>query len=290
MHIEFDAAKFDPKRITAVRHDFATHPLLTVESLLSLARRLPQKQVRFHANTARADSDFERTEKEHPHHLGLQEAMANMETSGSWIAFHNAQTDPLYKGLLDEALSEVQGRIEDKDPGMFNRGMWIFVQSPNAVTPFHIDHEQNFLMQVKGRKKAMLWHAEDCITDHALEVFHSQWHRKEVKYEPQYAASAQTFELEPGMGAYMPSTGPHLVSNYDNVSITLSLTYCTNETRRIETVYRCNNAFRKLGLKPGAVGRSALADSSKRALYGSFLAARAAIKGDRSDIPGWARL
>ena len=290
MHIQFDGGKFDPKRIMPVRHDLADHPLLTLPSLLALAKRLPEKQVRFHANTARVDSDFERTETEHPHHLGLEEAMANIETSGSWIALHNAQTDPEYRVLLDEALDQVQARIDGKDPGMFNRAMWIFVQSPKAVTPFHIDHEQNFLMQVKGKKKALVWHPEDCISDHALEIFHSQWHRKEVKYEADYDKLAHKFELEPGHGVYMPSTGPHLVSNYDNVSITISMTYCTNETRRIETVYRCNNAMRKLGITPREVGRSTLVDASKRAVYGSYLGLRAAIKGDRSDIPGWARL
>lgn len=290
MHIEFDASKFDPKRIMPVRHDLDRHPLLSLPSLLALAKRLPVKQVRFHANTARGDSDFERTLTEHPHHLGLEEAMANIETSGSWIALHNAQSDPEYKALLDEVLDEVQSWIETSDPGMFNRAMWIFVQSPNAVTPFHIDHEQNFLMQVRGRKKALLWHAEECIPDHALEIFHSQWHRKEVRYDPSYDERARRFELEPGQGAYMPSTGPHLVSNYDNVSITISTTYCTRETKRVETVHRCNNALRKLGVSPREVGRSPMIDSSKYALYSSYLGVRATMKGDRSDIPGWARL
>ena len=91
MHIQFEADKFDPKRIMPVKHDFHTHPRFELDALLKLAKRMPRASVRFHATTARADSDFEQVEKEHPHALALDEAMANMETSGSWIALHNVR-------------------------------------------------------------------------------------------------------------------------------------------------------------------------------------------------------
>lgn len=289
MHIQFDSEQFDPKRLMSVRHDFADHPMFTLDALMTLAKRLPRERVRFHATTARADSDFERTTEEHPHTLGLEEAMANMETSGSWIALHNVQSDPEYRAILDEALDEVRARIDAKDPGMFHRAFWIFISSPNSVTPFHIDHENNFLMQVRGKKRALLWHAEDCIPALALETFHSQWNRKEVHYDPSFDRLAQVHELEPGMGAYMPSTAPHLVSNHDNVSITISMTYCTRETRRVETVHRCNHALRKRGLAPRDVGASAVGDMLKGTLFGGLLAARSVLKGDFSSTPGWAR-
>jgi hypothetical protein len=289
MHIKFDAETFDPRRLTLIGHDLASHPLFQFDALVALAKRLPHKQVRFHSTSAAADSDFERVEQQHPHHLGLDEAMANMETSGSWIALHNAQTDPIYKKILDEVLDEVNGRIDAKDPGMFNRAMWIFISSPNSVTPFHIDHEQNFLMQLRGKKHALLWHPLDVLDDHALEVFHSQWHRKEVKYSPSYDDVAQKYVLEPGQGVYMPCTAPHLVKNADNVSLTVSMTYCTNATRRTETTYRGKNALRKLGLTPAPLGASPVADAMTYRLYKTFLDARALAKGDRSDTPGWAR-
>jgi hypothetical protein len=289
--IEFDAASFNPKRITPVTHNLVGHPLLSLPKLRELALRLNQKQVRFHATTAGAGSNFERTTEEHKHSMSLDDALANMDNSGSWIALHNVQTDPEYRALLDEALDQVRDRLGAKDPGMFNRAFWIFIQSPGSTTPFHMDHEQNFLMQVAGKKTARVWHPEDCLTDYVLEVFHSEYTRKEVAYDPKWNEVAHKFDLEPGQGVYMPFTGPHLVNNLDNVSITLSMTYCTDETRRVETLYRGNHALRKLGRKmgiaPAPVGRRPMADSLKHAAFRSYLTARAKMRGRDPRLPDW---
>jgi mannose-6-phosphate isomerase-like protein (cupin superfamily) len=287
--IQFDAESFDPKRITPVTHHLATHPAFAFENLLALARRLPKKQVRFHAATATAGSDFEKTVEEHKPQISVEDALANMETSGSWIALHNCQTDPAYKAVLDQVLDEVKTRIDAKDPGMHHRAFWIFIQSPGSVTPFHMDHEQNFLMQIRGKKLARVWHPEQCLSDYALEVFHSEHHRREVKYDESFNAFAHAFELEPGQGVYMPSTGPHLVHNGPNVSITVSMTYLTHETRRIETIHRGNHALRRLGIKPTPVGKAPRLDAVKNVVFRTALEARARLKGEGRDVPGWAR-
>ena len=285
----FDDKAFDPTRLLQVTHNLVSHPLLQLDALKALARRLPNKQVRFHATTATAKSNFEHAPEEHRHHLGFDEAVDNMESSGSWIALHNAQTDPAYRALLDEALEDVRLRIETKDPGMFNRAMWIFMQSPNSVTPYHIDHENNFLMQIRGRKIARLWHPEDCLTDHALEVFHSEFHRKEVHYEDSYEKTAKVYTLEPGQGAYMPATAPHLVSNTDNVAITVSMTYCTAATRRIETINRGNHLLRRFGVTPPPVGQKRMRDALVYGMFRSYYDARSTLRGQPRDIPEWAR-
>lgn len=285
--IEFDASAFNPKRITPVRHGLADHPLLSLAKLRELALRLGAKQVRFHATTAGAGSNFEKTTEEHKHTLSLDDALNNMENSGSWIALHNVQTDPEYKALLDQVLDQVRVRIDGKDPGMFNRAFWIFIQSPRSVTPFHMDHEQNFLMQIKGRKTARVWHPEDCLSDYMLEVFHSEYTRKEVAYKEEWNDTAHKFDLEPGAGVYMPFTGPHLVNNQDNVSITVSMTYCTDETRRVETIYRGNHALRRLGLEPKPVGLSPLRDGLKHAAFQTYLNARARARGKDPRLPEW---
>lgn len=287
--IQFDHEAFDPKRILPVTHALHEHPAFRFENLLALARRLPAKQVRFHAATATAGSDFEKAEIEHKHTMTVADALDNMETSGSWIALHNCQSDPEYKAVLDEVLDGVDDKIRAKDPGMHHRAFWIFIQSPGSVTPFHMDHEQNFLMQIRGKKLARVWHPEQCLSDYALEVFHSEHHRREVKYEESFNSFAHAFDLEPGKGVYMPSTGPHLVHNGQNVSITVSMTYLTDETRRVETIHRGNHALRRLGVEPLPVGRSPARDFLKNGIYRAMLEARSLIKGEGRDVPGWAR-
>jgi hypothetical protein len=288
-HIHLDPATFNPSRIQPVTHDLASHPLLQVDALRALVRRLPAHKVRFHAITATASTDFERAPEEHHHHLGFEEALANIETSGSWIALHNVESDPAYKALLDEVLDLANRTIEAKDPGMFNRALWIFLQSPRSVTPFHMDHENNFLLQVQGRKHARLWHPKDCLTDYALEVFHAEFHRGEVKYQEAYDERSQLFVLEPGAGAYMPSTAPHLVTNLDNVSVTVSMTYCTAATRRIETVNRANHLLRRLGRSPRPVGASPVGDFVKYRLFQAYYDGRSIARGQSRSIPEWAR-
>ena len=42
---------------------------------------------------------------------------------------------------------------------MYKREAFIFVSSPNAVTPFHMDPEHNILMQLRGTKTMTLFPA-----------------------------------------------------------------------------------------------------------------------------------
>ncbi len=62
---------------------------------------------------------------------------------------------------MDEVLDELNLGVEQRDPGMCYRGGWIFVTSPNTVTPFHYDKEHNFILQVRGRKTLHVWDHRD---------------------------------------------------------------------------------------------------------------------------------
>lgn len=84
--IDFDLGAFDRKVIQPVRHNLAEHPLLQLDALRALARRLGEKQVRHHAITATAGSDLEKAPEQHKIGIGFDEALARIETAGSWIA------------------------------------------------------------------------------------------------------------------------------------------------------------------------------------------------------------
>ena len=139
------------------------------------------------------------------------------------MALHNVQNDPLYRTLVDEVLDYVQPRVDKKDPGMHDRAGWIFITSPNAVTPYHMDHEHNFILQVRGKKTLHVWEPLDreVVTERSLELFHAKHSRELVQYREEFQRRARVFDLEPGMGGYMPTTSPHWVKNGDGVSITV---------------------------------------------------------------------
>ena len=75
---------------------------------------------------------------------------------------NHAQEDPKYRGLLDLCLDEVRYLIGfDFRSKIRNVEMIIFLTSPNRITPYHIDRECNFLVQVKGSKTLYIFDGND---------------------------------------------------------------------------------------------------------------------------------
>jgi hypothetical protein len=270
--IQFDEAQFDPYRVMAVRHTWSDHPLLQLGPLVDLARRLHERgSIRSHDGAVQPGTSFVTAPKEHPARLSPVETIEQIEKAGAWMALHNIQQDDLYRTLVDEILDEVRPRVEGKDPGMFGRAGWIFVTSPSAVTPYHMDHEHNFILQCLGKKTLHVWNPldRDVVTERSLELFHAKLSRELVIYKQEHQERAYTFALEPGMGGYMPSTSPHWVKNGDGVSITISCTYYTKAIRRRKLLHRGNFKLRELGLIPAPVGSNALRDGVKQAFFGA---------------------
>ncbi len=267
--IRFDAGPgFDPWRIQAVEHALGDHPLLRFDSLIELSRRLEaRKQVRSHTDAAQAGTPFHSAPDLHPNARSAAETLGAIERAGAWTSLLNVQTDEVYRALVDQALGDVRPRIEARDPGMSYRGGWIFVTSPRAVTPFHIDHEHNFILQIHGRKRVYVWDPLDrsVVPEAGLELFHAKHSRELVRWSEELRTRARVFDFEPGMGAYMPSTTPHMVENGDGASVTASFTYYTHATRRRALVYRGHHLMRRFGLRPAPVGTSPL---HERALGG----------------------
>lgn len=281
-YIEF-SKPYQVEKITPVQHTFHNHPLFTLDSLREAAKSLPKHLIRFHANTARADSSFEQVEKHHPSKHSFEDAISNLENSGSWIALHHLQEIPEYAEVLKEALDQISSTTNALDPGLHWRVLWVFIQSPYSLTPFHMDHENNFLMQVSGKKTAYLWNRYDCLTDQDHEHFHGTSSRNQIKFLEEYRKKATIVNLSPGNGAYMPAGSPHLVENGDNVAITISMTYLTERTRKRETFYRCNHALRKLGMNPAPYPSN---KATKFHLFNGYLNTRKMLTG-KSKLPTW---
>jgi hypothetical protein len=267
--IAFDTSRFQPMQIMPVTHTLMGHPLLQLDSLIELAKRLERTgSVRAHNGAAAPDTSFATAPESHPIKESVQETIRRIESSNAWMALHNIQNDPTYRKLVDEVLDYVRPAVEPKDPGMCHRAGWIFVTSPNAVTPYHLDHEHNFILQVLGEKTIHVFDPLDrsITSNRALELFHMQHSRELVVYRDELAPKAHVFEAKPGMGAYMPSTAPHWVKNGNNVSITVSFTYYTRRTLAQKAAFRANATLRSLGLSPEDVGQSKLGDWVKARL------------------------
>lgn len=280
-HVQVDPARFDPWRIQRVEHDLSSHRLLQIDSLVALGKRLEGRRlVRTHSGSAQAGSSFAEAPTEHPNDKGAEATLSQIASANAWMSLLNVQADPLYRTLVDEVLDSVRPFVEPVDPGLCFRAGWIFVTSPHAVTPFHMDHEHNFILQISGRKRLYVWDPFDrnVLSEECLEEFHDANSRRLVRWDDSLRARARVYELEPGIGGYMPSTAPHMVENGDEPSITMSFTYYTRSTRRREMLYRANARLRRFGLVPAPVGRHPLRDRLKHALINSYFTPKSLLR------------
>lgn len=266
---------YSPRKVTLLRHNFCEHPLLTMPALARLADRLIKKnaeQVRFVSKETKLDSTF-KTSAEAPDEIPIHEVFKNISNPGSWIALWSIQNDPEYNELLWEVVHSVEGDWQAKDPGLFELNGYIFISSPPSVTPFHLDSENNFLLQIRGKKRFGVWQPQnsEVISDEATENWIVQRNLDKVKYQPEYMKFAVVDDLlEAGDGIYMPSTAPHLthaeeeLATSDNpYSITLAVVFFSRRTKKMAYIHSVNRVLRKFGLAPSPPGTHKIIDLGK---------------------------
>ncbi|WP_114238542.1 cupin-like domain-containing protein [Dyella sp. C9] len=282
--IEMDWANFDPWRMQSVRHGLTDHPLLQPDQLVALGKRFQGSSHLFtFNNTAGADANFDDVARLYPNRRSVTDTLQGINEAKAWMLLRHVQADPTYRALIDLALDPIKPHIEAKDPGMYYRAGWIFVASPHTVTPFHIDRNHGILLQIHGTKKVYVWDADDIevCSEQARDCFHTRHELDQVKWREEFRERARVFTVSPGTGVYIPITSPHMVETGDEPSITISLTYSTDATRRNAMEHVMNELLRRKGVQPPLIGRNALFDRL------SYLAATAmiALRGQGSRPP-----
>ena len=138
-----------------------------------------------------------------------------------------------------------------------------FITSPGRVTPYHIDRECNFLLQIRGEKNLYVFdrNDEEVLPITEIERFWAVDNNAAV-YKPQFQNRASTYRLVPGNGVHIPVNNPHWVQNDNNVSISLSVNFTWKDWERAN-VYRANYLMRKFGMSPTPPKQSRLLDWAK---------------------------
>ncbi|MGN6107038.1 MAG: cupin-like domain-containing protein [Kofleriaceae bacterium] len=262
--VELDPSRFASdfnRRPFAVRHALADHPAFSLERLVELARRLPPEVVEYNAGDLPLTQDPKRT----PHNgLSIEETIQRIHECRSWMVLKRVEIDPEYNRVLDDCLDVVAPLA----PGMRTRRAFVFISSPGSVTPYHIDHEYNFLLQIRGQKSMSLFDPA-VLSEQEIERFYRGEHRNLVLSEAR-AHEARTFELRPGDGVHVPVNAPHYVVNGPEASVSFSITFRTPEGDRRSAVYQVNDRLRSLGLSPRPVGSAPLVDRAKYLGYALY--------------------
>lgn len=256
--IEVDRAAWQAEggsRPFALRHGFADDPRLTHEQVSTLAGRLPATSIEMN----RADLEPLHAEGALALDRPAEEVACDIVALGRWMAIKNIEQLPDYRQLLDEGLDSADAGL-GLGPAMIAREGYIFLSAASSVTPAHVDHEHNLLLQIRGTKTVTLGSIPDTAREQEfMEGIHSGRYGWTgfAPHEP------RTFTLEPGTGVYIPPRAVHVVHNDDDLSISLSLVFHTIGLERAARVYAVNAKLRRLGLNPRPPGRSLGVDKAK---------------------------
>jgi len=247
----------------SLRHNLAGHEAFSMPNLFRLVRRMAEKPEHLYYNVGDpaigSGWDFQPGRP-----FPAEEAFERIETANAWMILKSVQVEPEYNEILEQFFREayaLSGR--DLERETFNHLFAIIISSPRRVTPYHMDGESNYLLQVRGNKTIYVFNGSDraVVTDEELEKF---WcgDLNAATYKEKYQDQTPHFDLTPGDGVHVPVTYPHWVKNGDSASVSLGLTVQFRD-RTLPELYRFNGSLRRRGLKPRPPGQSRLADMAK---------------------------
>ncbi|MCA9025524.1 MAG: cupin-like domain-containing protein [Planctomycetaceae bacterium] len=242
-----------------IEHQLCDHPLFNVDRLLQLAQTLPEKHIEYNAGNLPVVVEPGKTPA---NGLSAAETIRRIRECKSWLVLKYVEQDPEYADLLERCLAEVAVHSEPIYPGMCSPQSFIFLTSPGSVTPYHIDPEHNFLLQIRGAKKIRMFDGRDrsILSEQDLEQLYSDSDDQErnLQLEDANREKGWTFDLQSGYGLHFPVTYPHWVENGDEVSISYSITFRTPDLYRRQVLYALNDRRRRNGESPRPVGEAPL--------------------------------
>jgi hypothetical protein len=241
-----------PEKPHTLKHALTTHPLLEIEALAQLADQLPPASVEYN----RGDLPIGVDGKPGPNGLTIAETIRRVADAQSWAVLKNIEQVPAYEALLIGLLDEIRPEIEAATGAMLTPQGFIFISSPNAVTPYHFDPEHNILLQIRGSKVMTQFPAGDTrfVPHTAHETYHSGGPR-ELQWDDSFLPHGTAFPLAPGEALFVPVMAPHFVQNGPAPSVSLSITWRSEWSYRESDARIFNAILRARGFSPRAPGR-----------------------------------
>jgi len=238
-----------PHKLT---HDLCDHPLLDLEALARLAEALPAQSVEYNKANLPIGIDG----KPGATGIPIGETIRRIEQTGSWAALKNIEQIPEYAALLDDLLAELRPQIEAKTGRMMKAQGFIFITSPEGVTPYHFDPEHNILLQIRGSKVMTQFPAGDAAyaPDEVHEAYHTGGAR-ELAWHDAMLGGGTRFALAAGEALFVPVMAPHFVQNGPAPSVSLSITWRSEWSFAEADARAFNSILRKAGVSPRRPGR-----------------------------------
>ena len=271
-----------PEQPAEFAHNLHEDTRLTLHAVADLADRLPRRSV-----ICDTSAQPLLVPQGGPPRGALDrpgDVIRNIEDANAWLTLLNIEADPAYADLMNTMLDQLEPGMIKPHGTMRNRVGFIFVSSPNSVTPAHFDIEHSLLMQVSGSKRVSFGRFEnDLARRHEVERYWDGSHGRIESLPPELAS----YQLTPGRGVYIPPVSPHWVHNGPAVSLSVTLTYFTAATVRENMIEAFNGRLRSFHMNPRQPGQSASADVAKVAVMRAWGLARQIRRGSRQEVAGY---
>jgi hypothetical protein len=254
-----------------IGHHLAAHPLLQLPRLIELTRSLGHPILYFrgdHAiNQAVGAGNEKRTfidRRLGRPDLPAVEVLAQIESCGAWMQLRDVGANPEYAALLRQLIEELRGPSELVAAGLSAPRADIFVSSPGSITPFHLDEEHNFLLQIHGSKQLSIADGFNSavLAPEQLRAYF-QGSGELAPYSEHLEQYSVHVDLRAGEGVHIPPCHPHWVRNGSAVSVSLGILWFSDVTARRRHLFRLNSWLESAGLHPSPPGERPLSDSIK---------------------------
>jgi hypothetical protein len=242
-----------PETAGKLTHSLPGHPMLELDALVALSERM--RPIDVERNLADIPIGIDPADLA-DNGLSAAETLRSIAANGSWMVLKFVEQDAGYRALLHDILGELEPIVAAATGPMIKLEAFIFVSSPNAVTPFHFDPEHNILLQVRGSKVMTVFAPGDpaFAADEVHEVYHAGG-RPELPWRDEMEPHGIPFELGPGDAVYVPVMAPHFVRNGPEVSVSISVTWRSRWSYAEADARAFNGVLRRAGFKPAAPAR-----------------------------------
>jgi len=257
-------ARAYPEEPHVLAHGLGQNALLTLDALAALAARLPERSIEYN----RGDLPIGVDGKPEGTGLAIEDTIRHIARSNSWAVLKNIEQVPEYADLLMALLDEIRPQIEARTGAMLRPQGFVFISSPDAVTPYHFDPEHNILLQLVGRKTMTQFPAGD--DRYAPDTIHESYHAggaRELTWRDELLAGGREFAIGPGEAVYVPVMAPHFVRNGPDSSISLSITWRSDWSFAEADARGFNRLLRRIGLRPAPPGRWPAGNKGKALAY-----------------------
>ncbi|MGE3873641.1 MAG: cupin-like domain-containing protein [Parvibaculaceae bacterium] len=244
----------------ALKHGLADHPLFTIERLVKLAQAMPRDRIEYNSGKLLPG---QRPEDIPSIDMAPAEVIKRIEQANAWMVIKGVEHDPDYAEILKSFVDAAQAAAGRKARDYSDLQGFLFVSSANSTTPFHVDAEENILVQIKGDKLVHIFENGDrsLVSEEAMEISPSK-HRNQ-HYEASYEERAQVFAMKEGDAVHLPYLWPHWVRTGRRYSVSMAMTWKTPEVNRLNKIRLMNGTLRHFGLPQKPPGASPVMDGLK---------------------------